>query len=118
MSDFFKDAVKMGMGAVWLSRENLKKITDDLVEIGKVSKDEGDKLFREFEKSKDEYSQKINANVEKAVQKAMDSSGLAKKSDVDALRKRVAELENKLAAAKAKKKAKKPAARKKAKAKK
>ena len=98
MFEAIRDAAKIGLGALWLSKENLKKLTDDLVEIGKVSKEEGDRLFREFEKSGQEYKKNLTELVESSVKEALDQAGLAPKEEVEELRKRVEELEKRLKA--------------------
>ncbi len=96
MFNTLRDAAKIGMGAVWLSRENIRKFTDELIEMGRVSKEEGERLCDEIGESQDEYKNKLNDLVDNAVQKALDTSGLARKSEVDELRQKVAELEMKL----------------------
>lgn len=113
MFEIIRDAAKMGLGALSLSKENLKKITDDLVEVGKMSKKEGNRLFKELEDSKKEYHKNLSDFVEKNVKKALDQAGLASKKEVDQLKKKIAELE-KVAKAKS---AKPSAKAKKAKAK-
>ncbi len=96
MFNTLRDAAKIGMGAVWLSRENIRKFTDELIEMGRVSKEEGERLCDEISESQDEYKNKLNDLVDNAVQKALDTSGLARKSEVEELRQKVAELEIKL----------------------
>lgn len=96
MFETLRDAAKIGMGAIWLSRENIRTFTDELIEMGRVSKEEGERLFEEIGDSQEEYKSKLNELVDSAVQKALDTSGLARKSQVEELRNRVAELELKL----------------------
>ena len=93
MFDTLRDAAKIGMGAIWLSRENIKKFTDELIEMGRISKEEGERLFDEIGDSQEDYKQKLNEFVNNAVQKTLDTSGLARKSEVEELRDKVAELE-------------------------
>ncbi|MDH4183163.1 MAG: hypothetical protein OEV92_02990 [Nitrospinota bacterium] len=102
MFDAFKDIAKIGMGAIWLSKENLKKLSDDLAEISKASKEEGERLFEEFEKNRDEYKQKLEKTVEDGVKKALDEAGLVRKSEMDEMKKRMEDLEARLAAKEAK----------------
>jgi len=96
MFNTLRDAAKIGMGAIWLSRENIRKFTDELIEMGRVSKEEGERLCDEIGESQDEYKNKLNDLVENAVQKALGTSGLARKAEVEELRQKVAELEMKL----------------------
>ena len=98
MFETLRDAAKIGMGAVSLSKENFKKVTDELAEMGKVSKEEGERLFNEFDKSRDDYSQKLNETIETTVKKALDTAGLATRAEVDELRERLSKLEPDVAA--------------------
>jgi len=93
MLDAFKDIAKIGMGALWLSRENLKKISDDLAQMSKASKEEGERLFQEMEKSRDEYKKKLETTVQDMVKKALDEAGLVRKSEVDELKHKIEDLE-------------------------
>jgi len=90
------DAAKIGLGAVWLSKDNLKKLTDALIEVGKVSKEEGDRLFKELGDAGEEQRKKLKDMVESSVKKAMEQAGVATKAEVDELKKKVADLESKL----------------------
>jgi polyhydroxyalkanoate synthesis regulator phasin len=96
MLDSIFDAAKIGLGAVWLTRDNLKKLTDALIEVGKVSKEEGDRLFKELGEAGEEQRKKLKDMVETSVKKAMEQAGLATKAEVEELKKKVAELEGKL----------------------
>lgn len=96
MFEAIRDAAKIGMGAVWLSKENIKRFTDELIEMGRVSKEEGERLFNEIGNSQSEYKAKLNELVDTAIQKALDTSGLALKSEVDELRAKIVEMESKL----------------------
>jgi polyhydroxyalkanoate synthesis regulator phasin len=96
MLDSIVDAAKIGLGAIWLTRDNLKKLTDALIEVGKVSKEEGDRLFKELGDAGEEQRKKLKEMVEVSVKKAMDQAGLATKAEVDELKKKVAEMEEKI----------------------
>lgn len=92
MFDAIRNAAKIGLGAVSLSKENLKKMTDDLVEIGKLSKEEGERLFKEFDKSREDYQKNLSNQVESIVNKIIDQAGLAPRSELDDLRKKIESL--------------------------
>ena len=93
MLDAFKDIAKIGMGALWLSRENLKKISDDLAQMSKASKEEGERLFQEMEKSRDEYKKKLETTVQDMVKKALDETGLVRKAEVEEMKRKIEDLE-------------------------
>lgn len=93
MFDIIRDAAKVGVGALSLSKENLKKFTDDLAELGKISREEGDRLFEEFEATREEQKKNLAEAVDKAVRQAVDQMGFAPKTEMEALQKRIEELE-------------------------
>ncbi len=96
MFNAIRNAAKIGLGAVSLSKENLRKMTDDLVEIGKLSKEEGERLFKEFDKSREDYQKNLSNQVEAIVKKIMDQAGLAPRSELDDLRKKIESLRKRI----------------------
>lgn len=119
MFETIRNAAKIGLGAISLSHESLRALIDEMTELGKISREEGERLYAELEKASDEYRARFGEKVDEAVNKALDATRLAKRAEVDTLKRQVSELQSKLASKKpAKKAAKKPAAKKKAKKKK
>lgn len=96
MFEVIRDAAKIGLGAVSLSKDNIKKLTDNLVEIGKVSREEGDRLFTDLEKSATEFKESMKETIEENVRKIVEQSKLATRTELEDLRKKIEELEEKL----------------------
>ncbi len=96
MFNVIREAAKIGVGALSLSKENLRKLTDNLAEMGKMSGEEGERLFAELEEAAEEHKKNLSEAVEKTARKVVDQMGLTKKSEVDDLQKRIEELEKKL----------------------
>jgi polyhydroxyalkanoate synthesis regulator phasin len=73
MKDILKKAMFMGLGAASITKEKIKTLTDDLVTKGKVSADEGEKLYQELHeesvKAKDTLSKKVDELVQKSISK-------------------------------------------------
>ena len=94
MEDAFKRLLYAGVGIAASATEKVESTIDNLVEKGKLSDNEGKKIIDEFlEKSetrREEFDDKFKGFVEKF--------GYTKSADLDELRKRVEELESKLAA--------------------
>lgn len=93
MAELLKNVVYAGIGLVETVAEEVEKNFKELQEKGKNSNNEARKLMEELiEKSastKDELEDKINHVVEKF--------GYTRKDELEALRRRVEELEEKLA---------------------
>lgn len=101
MLDFFRKAALAGIGAVTLTEERARKIVEELVEQGRVSRDEGENLIKDMlakaETSRTEWEGRIHEMVQETFRK-MD---LVPRGDLQmleeqlrVLEKRVAELEH------------------------
>ena len=101
MLNVIVDAAKIGLGAILLSRESLKKLSDNMADFTKMSRDEGDKLFRELETMGEEQRKKLAEMIDSSVKAAMDKAGVVSKTEADELKKRITALEEDLAKAKA-----------------
>lgn len=119
MFETIRNAAKIGLGAISLSHESLRALIDEMTELGKISREEGERLYAELEKASDEYRARFGEKVDEAVNKALGATRLAKRAEVDTLKRQLAEMQARMGAKKtAKKPAKKPAVKKKAKKKK
>ena len=100
MEDLFKKLLYAGAGLAVTAKESLDKSIDELVEKGKISDTEGrrivDTFFEKTESRKQEFEEKLTKVTEEIANKM----NYVKKTDVDALVKRVEELEAKLAESK------------------
>lgn len=87
--NIFEKSIYLGLGVLNLTREKAQEIIDDLVERGKVSKDESSKAVRDLmnraEKEKAEWEKSFNQSVEKTVK----NLHLATKDDIEAINKRL-----------------------------
>ena len=101
MEEQFKKLLYAGVGLAAQATEKLQKSVDELVEKGKLTDSEAKKVIEDFlEKSdskKEEFEDRFNSFVEKF--------GYTKTEDLEALKKRVAELEKKAGNASTAKKA-------------
>ncbi len=101
MVDALRKLLLAGLGTLDLTEEKAKAIFNDLVARGEMNEKEARELVQGWAKRAAEQRTRLQHDVDEAVTKAMSVMGLAKKSEVEALNARVAELEQKLAAAKA-----------------
>ncbi len=118
MEETLKKLVYAGVGLAAQATEKIEETVSELINKGKISDKEGKKIvddfFKKSEKKKDSYESKFK----KAIEDVTTKFNYVKKSDFDALVKRIAKLEKggaKKTVAKAKKTvAKKTTAAKKA----
>lgn len=100
--DTIKNIVYAGLGLASMTTDKVKETVNDLVEKGKISDTEGkkiiDDIFKTTENKKEEFENKF-----KSIQDKIASKFDFNKKDSDevlSLRKRIEELESKLAASK------------------
>jgi polyhydroxyalkanoate synthesis regulator phasin len=96
MEELMRKAKMFGLGVLDFTKEKVEVLVDDMVKRGELSETETPQAVAEIlEKAKSEqeaFMDKLKAVVEKVVAGA----GLARAADLEALEKRVAELEKKL----------------------
>lgn len=89
MTNILEKSVYLGLGILSMTRERAEEIIDDLVERGKVSKDESAKAVRDLmdrvENEKRSLEKKINSMVEDTIKRMH----LATRHDIDALNKKL-----------------------------
>jgi len=92
-SDLFLRTVELGLGAAALTAETAQKVVNDLVGMGEVSKEEGATLMDKLVTLGHEQRAQMATMIEKATERAMTRMDLARRSEMEALRARVADLE-------------------------
>lgn len=100
--DTIKNVVYAGVGLASVTTEKVKEVVDDLVEKGKISDTEGRRILDEVVKNTENTKEEVENKLKMLSDKISSSFDFLKKdnSQVDALKKRIEELEKELAAAK------------------
>ena len=92
MKELLQNIMYAGIGAATLTREKLEELQDELIEKGKMSRDEGkqfvDELRSKSEKAKEQLDQWITRRVEDQVKQL----NLASKDEIAELQRKVDEL--------------------------
>ncbi len=107
MLDIIKKSLEVGLGAITVTQEKLKEITDELVVKGNLTQKEGGDILKELIKVAEEGQKKIKNLVEEQVHKAIKETGIATNADIKALEGKIAKVEAQLAKKSAKKESKK-----------
>lgn len=93
MTDFIKKAVLTGLGLTAATVKALEGEIRRLVKLGKLNASEADKIIADLARSGEKQVKEYRKTLEEAVRKAVESLGLARRSEVEELRKRLAALE-------------------------
>ena len=93
MKEMLKNAMYVGIGAAFLTKEKIEELTSELIEKGKMTKEEGktfvDDLLRKSEKAKDQLDLWINKRVEERLSQL----NLVTKDEVAELKRKIEELQ-------------------------
>lgn len=92
-SELFLRTIEVGLGAATLTAETAQKIVNDLIGKGQVPKEEGTSMMDRLMAMGREQRNMLSDMIEKATERALTRMDLARRSDVEALRQRVAALE-------------------------
>ncbi|MBF0171299.1 MAG: hypothetical protein HQK87_09485 [Nitrospinae bacterium] len=96
MLNAITDVFKMGVGAAALSKENFERLARSLAEMGKLSREEGERIVADMAASREQVHAELAARIEAAVKTTIDKMGLATADQVADLKAKIAELEERL----------------------
>ena len=96
--DVFDKMMELGLGAALLTKEAASKLVDDMVKRGGVTKEDGKKLFTEIMEKGRLQKERMDEVIAETVEGLLEKADLARRSQVEALEKRLAALETALRA--------------------
>jgi polyhydroxyalkanoate synthesis regulator phasin len=92
MIDVIKKAVLTGIGIASLTKEKIEDLAKELIDKGKLSEQEGEKLVQEMLSRADESRQMMKNQTETLVQNTIDKMHLARIEDIELLKKEIESL--------------------------
>ena len=96
MVDALRKLLLAGLGTIDLTEEKAKAIFNDLVARGELSEKDAKELVSSWTKRAAEHRGRLQADIDQAVQGALSAMGIARKTEVEALKAKIDELEGKL----------------------
>ena len=96
MDDLLKKVLHTSLGVIATATEKVQGTVDDLVDKEKLNKDEGKKILNDFVNATEEKRSELEGKLGEMVEGIIDRLNLSKKSEVDALNKRIEALEMQL----------------------
>jgi polyhydroxyalkanoate synthesis regulator phasin len=94
--DLFVQTLELGLGAASLTAESAQRLVHDLVQRGKMNADESESMVDRLLSAGREQREAMRGMVDRAVDETLVRMDLARRSDLDALRRRVDDLEQHL----------------------
>jgi len=92
MKETLKNMFYIGAGAAFLTKEKLEEFKTDLIETGKVTKEEGKQLIEEMFKKSEEAKKELEQKIQDAVTDQLRKKNVATGDDIAELKSRIEEL--------------------------
>lgn len=96
MMDLLKKAALVGLGAAVFTKEKAESVVQDLVKKGDLTQDDSKKFFQELLVKGEQSKLDLEKLVDQQAQRLLNKAQLAKKSDVEDLKKQIQTLSRKL----------------------
>lgn len=93
MSEMLRKMGLFGIGVISLTQEKLDEFTAEMIKKGEMNREEGKKFVREVWSEREKQVKDIEDKINEKVKETLDRSGVAMKSDLEGLKKRIEELE-------------------------
>lgn len=97
MLEMIKRGLILGLGTAVVTKEKVEEATHKLVEQGKLSREDAERLLSEVQESGEKHWDEMQTVVRETVQKAVDGLDLCSKKEFQALKRRVENLEQQVA---------------------
>ena len=95
MIEFIKKAMFTGIGLASMTKDKVEEVAKEFVEQGNLTEKEGRKLIKDMMDYSEKSRGELEALIDKYVEKAIGKLDLARKSDIDELKGKILELQQK-----------------------
>jgi polyhydroxyalkanoate synthesis regulator phasin len=80
-----KDLIYIGLGGALLAKEKVEKELSELVDKGKLNKEEAQSFIDKAKVKGEEEEKEFNTHLKKVIRETLDEMGLATKEDIKTL---------------------------------
>ena len=92
MNELIKKTLLTGLGLAFLTKEKIEEMTKEFIEKGKLSEQEGKKLYDELLEKAEESKEDVKKQIETITKDTMKKMNLASRDELQDLEKRLQEL--------------------------
>ncbi|MCZ7381531.1 MAG: phasin family protein [Candidatus Methanoperedens sp.] len=93
MSEMLKKMGLFGIGVIFLTKEKVEEFAQEIIKKGEMSKEEAEKFVKEVLSEKEKQAKELEDKIDERVKENLKKSGVAMKSDITALEKKIEKLE-------------------------
>lgn len=98
MEDTFKKMLYTGIGFLSLAKTKTQEVINDLIDRGKLSQDEGERIMKDFKKESATSRDAMEREMRGWMENALDRMEIAKKKKLKELEKELVELQKRVTA--------------------
>lgn len=98
MFDLIKKSLLASLGAAVVTKEKVEQVTRKLVDEGRISVDEAERLSRELLESGQAQWEELQNKITSTIKKAIENLDIASRTDLQDLNTRVEEVEKRVSA--------------------
>ncbi len=92
MNELIKKTLLTGLGLAFLTKEKIEEMTKEFTEKGKLSEQEGKKLYDELLEKAEESKKDVKKQIESITKETMKKMNLASRDDLQDMEKRLQEM--------------------------
>lgn len=96
MADALRKLLLAGLGTLDLTEEKARAVFNDLVARGEMSEKDAREVIGTWSKRATEQRGRMQQDIDAGITRALGAMGLVRRGEIDSLRTRIAELEQKL----------------------
>ncbi len=96
MEDTFKKILYSGIGFLSLTKSKIDEVVDDLIDRGRLSREEGERIVNDFKKDSASSKDAVENELKQWMEKTLNRMDIARKKDVEALHLQVEELQKRV----------------------
>ena len=96
MFDLLKKGLLAGIGVMALTAEKVHEVTRSMVEEGKLSTEEAERLAEELIQSGEKQWEEVNSRIHEAVRKWSEKENIIKRKELEELKTRIEQLEGRV----------------------
>ena len=89
MSDLFEKGIFIGLGLLSVTKEQVEKVVDELIEKGKVSQKEGPKVLKDLLARADEEKKALEARIDSGLAKSLQRLNVPTRKDLEEVNKKL-----------------------------
>jgi polyhydroxyalkanoate synthesis regulator phasin len=93
MEEVLKNIIYQGLGVIAITRNKVEKAVSDLVDKGKMTREEGRKLVDELSEDSLKAGKEIEEKLKNGMREFLEKSGIPSREEFESLKKRVVALE-------------------------